>query len=154
MVLWFFALFLSKIENPWKSFDAGRCGADEPVAAAAGRRAELAIQRRAWRPAQRGRCGAAGPRPERSPELPYRRSGISLCWPLFRSSPLRQTRQNRQKFNFKFVFCCIKNYPGATRKRVAQVMLNTRAHSALVITEKTRRADCIEAFFTVMQTIT
>ena len=49
---------------------------------------------------------------------------------------------------------CTKNYPGPTRRRVTQVMLNTRARSALVITEKTRRTDCIEVFFTVMQTIT
>ena len=32
-------------------------------------------------------------------------------------------------------------------------MLNTRPRSALVITQKTRRIDCLEVFFTVMQTI-
>ena len=46
-----------------------------------------------------------------------------------------------------------RNYPGATRKRVTQVLLNTKARSALVITQKTRRIDCLEVFFTVMQTI-
>ena len=76
------------------------------------------------------------------------------------TSSSKSPRSSTFELNFDFMHLILGsaasklNYPGATRKRVTQVMPNTRARSAFVITEKTRRTDCLEVFWTVMQTIT